>query len=144
MNCNFGDIVLLNDLSLKYNNALIHLLFNFTVYMWWFLQITLKNTWSVHLKLGQGSGKCWQLLREGRGWKCPKTYWHHMWTLHCQLNLKRNEALIGLRLVNNFYCHSNFTAIVLGGRDILVRVFSKRGLSLIWGPQQIQGIPILE
>ena len=34
MYCNFGDNVLLNDLSLKYNNALIHLLFNFTVYMW--------------------------------------------------------------------------------------------------------------
>ena len=33
MYCNFGDIVLLNDLWLKYNNVLIHLLFNFTVYM---------------------------------------------------------------------------------------------------------------
>ena len=51
--------MLLNDLSLKYNNALIHLLFNFTV-----LYVVISPNYlekyliNVHLKLGQGSGKC--------------------------------------------------------------------------------------
>ena len=54
MYCNFGDIVLLNDLSLKYNNVLIHLLFNFTVYM-----VISPNYLKSTFKIGSG---VWQML----------------------------------------------------------------------------------
>ena len=71
MYCNFGDIVLLNDLSLKYNNVLIHLLFNFTVYMVIspnYLKKYLKCTFKI------GSG-VWQMLtvaKRGEGLEMPK------------------------------------------------------------------------
>ena len=72
MYCNFGNNVLLNDLSLKYNNALIHLLIQFHCLYVVISPNYLKKYLKCTFKIGSG---VWQMLtvaKRGVGLKMPK------------------------------------------------------------------------